>query len=70
MDPRTERLLNLTRRQLLTQGLCAGATAALASISGSPAASAKTTAAGAVARRRGALPGLPHQPPSDSSTCL
>ncbi|MCA9174176.1 MAG: DUF1501 domain-containing protein [Planctomycetales bacterium] len=53
MDPRTETMLNLTRRELLTRGLCAAGAAAI------PLAARQATAAD----RIGALPGVPHHPP-------
>ena len=68
MNPLTETLLQLTRRQLLTRGVkAAGTAAALASITGT--AGRRTIGADTDARKEGApkrvggLPGLPHHPP-------
>ena len=69
MDPRTEFMLTQTRRQLLTQGIHAAGTAALASIMGRGlrAADGKSaegnSPAGTAAVRKGGLPGVPHLPP-------
>ncbi|MDP7016943.1 MAG: DUF1501 domain-containing protein [Pirellulaceae bacterium] len=59
MDPRTERLLHLTRRQLLGGGLNAAAVAALAGLAPKTAAAAPPAA-----NRGGGLPDLPHHPPT------
>ena len=72
MDPRTERLLRLTRRQLLARSGQAATTAALASLIGRQALASGTTPLVAPvpgendtsdAVRRGGLPGVPHHPP-------
>ncbi|MEX2185323.1 MAG: DUF1501 domain-containing protein [Pirellulales bacterium] len=67
MDPRTELMLNLTRRQLLSQGIHAAGAAALATIAGGRLASAGEAAAAAPSsspQRKGGLPGMPHHPPT------
>jgi len=71
MDPRTELLLSLTRRQLLGRGVeaagRAAGIAALASLAGNRAFGASAEDAPAAltgAGRRGGLPGLPHHPPT------
>ena len=60
MDPRTERLLQLTRRQLLAHGTKAAGVAALATLLGKD----TLAAAGPTAKRVGGLPGLPHFQPT------
>ena len=60
MDPRTETLLQLTRRQLLGRGFHAAGTAALATIMSKQA----NAAAEQSQRRLGGLPDIPHHPPT------
>lgn len=60
MDPRTERCLSLTRRSLLGNGICAAGGAALATLLGRSAIGGESV----TSRNRGALPGLPHHPPT------
>ena len=55
MDPRTEALLRVTRRQLLGHGLCAAGAASLATIMGKQAGAASQPSA----RRVGGLPDAP-----------
>jgi len=59
MDPQTERLLQLTRRQILGRGVqAAGATAALSTLLAKD-----SSAADKAPKRSGELPGLPHFAP-------
>lgn len=60
MDPRTEALLHMTRRQLLRRGFHATGTAALATMMGSRAMAKPES--GSV--HRGGLPDIPHHPPT------
>lgn len=60
MDPRTEMLLQTTRRQVLGGGISAGAAAAVASMLGQQASAAQKTSP----QRIGGLPDLPHHPPT------
>ncbi len=60
MDPRTETLLRMTRRQLLGRGVCAAGAASLATIMGNGA----SGAAQQPAKRAGGLPDIPHHPPT------
>jgi hypothetical protein len=60
MDPRTETLLQLTRRQLLGRGLNAAGAAALATLLNRDAKAMKADAP----KRPGGLPDLPHHPPT------
>ena len=59
MDPRTNTLLQLTRRRLFGLGFHAAGTAALASIMAKPA-----TATTERDRQSGGLPDIPHHPPT------
>lgn len=60
MDPRTETLLQLTRRQLLGRGFHAAGTAALATLMNKQA----SAAAEQSHRPLGGLPDIPHHPPT------
>lgn len=60
MDPRTEHCLQLTRRSLLGGGICAAGSAALTTLLGRSALAGDATGQ----RNRGALPDLPHHPPT------
>ncbi|MCA9152417.1 MAG: DUF1501 domain-containing protein, partial [Planctomycetales bacterium] len=60
MDPRTERCLQLTRRQLLHGGVNAAGAAALSTLLGR----ANAHGAASESTRRGGLPGVPHHPPT------
>ncbi len=60
MDPRTETLLQMTRRQLLNRGLNAGGAAALAGLLGKDALAAGPDQP----KRSGGLPDLPHHAPT------
>ena len=60
MDPRTEALLHLTRRQLLSCGIHAAGAAALTTIVGRQSRAAPKQPP----KRVGGLPDLPHHPPT------
>jgi hypothetical protein len=60
MDPRTETLLRLTRRQLLGHGVFAAGAASLATIMGNGASGAPQQSA----KRVVGLPDIPHHPPT------
>ena len=60
MDPRTELLLNLTRRRLLTRGVNAAGAAALATLMGKNASARPAKGP----QRVGGLPDLPHHAPT------
>ena len=64
MDPRTEYLLGMTRRQLLGRGVTAAGTAALTSLLGRGGGSSFASAAESPPQRKGGIPGLPHHPPT------
>jgi len=60
MDPRTETLLRLTRRQLLGRGICAAGAASLATVMGKQGSGAAQQST----KRVGGLPDVPHHPPT------
>lgn len=60
MDPRTEALLGLTRRQLLGRGINAAGAAALTTIASKQA----TAKEEKTPKRAGGMPGIPHHPPT------
>jgi len=60
MDPRTETLLRLTRRQLFGRGISAAGAASLATLMGGRASGAPQQPA----KRVGGLPDIPHHPPT------